>query len=64
MKKKAILSAILLAASVMLSLPPSAQAKADCHDGVICAVPWNPYNCAPIDVLVDCSVCTVTFEMP
>ena len=64
MKRKTFLAAILLASSMFFSVPPSAQAKGDCVDGVICPVPWDPYNCAPMGILVDCSVCTIYPQAP
>jgi len=65
MKKKAFLSAMLLAGSMLFAVPPSAHAGAsDCVDGVTAPLPWDRYNCAPLGTLVDCTVCTVTAETP
>jgi hypothetical protein len=66
MKSKRVLSAILLAFSISLVAPPTvhAQDTSNCVDGVICPVPWDAYNCAPLDQLIDCSVCTVIVEGP
>ena len=64
MKTRSLLSAILFACSIALTAPPPAVAQGDCVDGAICPVPWDRYNCAPLGVLVDCSVCTVTPQAP
>ncbi len=62
MRLKVLLSVLLLAGSMLFAVPHAANAE--CVDGVICPVPWDAYNCAPINVFIDCSVCNVSPEDP
>jgi len=54
---------ILLALSILPAF--TGNASMNCTPGLLCPVPWNPWNCAPwTQDGSNCQTCEVTAETP